>query len=192
VRWKRGTTSGPHNLPLIGGGDWNDGMNRVGIEGRGESTWLGGSFTARSTALPICVSDVARTSQQPAIASAPPIWRRLSNTAPGMANGTYELIMMMALPWAPQRTRNARLIQSPNPGRSFPAAGTRNVPPRLCNPVSEHLVQRSQRLVLLFTPPLTRRCATLVTSKAILPVCERMVDSNNACCLMVCPGRFSG
>jgi cyclic beta-1,2-glucan synthetase len=28
-------------LPLILGGDWNDGMNRVGIGGRGESTWLG-------------------------------------------------------------------------------------------------------------------------------------------------------
>src|SRR6185312_15228339 len=28
-------------LPLIGSGDWNDGMNRVGREGRGESIWLG-------------------------------------------------------------------------------------------------------------------------------------------------------
>ncbi|HEY5549553.1 MAG TPA: glucoamylase family protein [Coriobacteriia bacterium] len=31
---------GEHGLPLIGGGDWNDGMNRVGHEGRGESVWL--------------------------------------------------------------------------------------------------------------------------------------------------------
>jgi cyclic beta-1,2-glucan synthetase len=34
-------TSGSHGLPLIGGCDWNDGMNRVGHHGRGESTWLG-------------------------------------------------------------------------------------------------------------------------------------------------------
>ncbi len=34
--WKLGS----HGLPLIGSGDWNDGMNRVGIEGRGESVWL--------------------------------------------------------------------------------------------------------------------------------------------------------
>lgn len=33
-------TTGQHGLPLIGGGDWNDGMNRVGIEGKGESVWL--------------------------------------------------------------------------------------------------------------------------------------------------------
>jgi cyclic beta-1,2-glucan synthetase len=37
----RGLTAGAHGLPLIGSGDWNDGMNRVGREGRGESTWLG-------------------------------------------------------------------------------------------------------------------------------------------------------
>ena len=38
---ERGTTSGDHGLPLIGSGDWNDGLNRVGAEGRGESVWLG-------------------------------------------------------------------------------------------------------------------------------------------------------
>lgn len=32
---------GAHGLPLMGGGDWNDGMNRLGIHGRGESVWLG-------------------------------------------------------------------------------------------------------------------------------------------------------
>lgn len=36
----KGTTAGPHGLPLIGGGDWNDGMNLVGIQGKGESVWL--------------------------------------------------------------------------------------------------------------------------------------------------------
>ncbi|QIK37690.1 glycosyl transferase [Caldichromatium japonicum] len=37
----RSLTQGPHGLPLMGTGDWNDGMNRVGREGRGESVWLG-------------------------------------------------------------------------------------------------------------------------------------------------------
>jgi cyclic beta-1,2-glucan synthetase len=32
---------GTHGLPLFGAGDWNDGMNRVGADGRGESVWLG-------------------------------------------------------------------------------------------------------------------------------------------------------
>jgi cyclic beta-1,2-glucan synthetase len=38
---ERATDRGPHGLPLFGTGDWNDGMNRVGAAGRGESVWLG-------------------------------------------------------------------------------------------------------------------------------------------------------
>jgi len=38
---ERGVTCGAHGLPLIGSGDWNDGMDRVGRRGRGESVWLG-------------------------------------------------------------------------------------------------------------------------------------------------------
>jgi cyclic beta-1,2-glucan synthetase len=36
-----GMRFGEHGLPLMGSGDWNDGMNRVGIQGKGESVWLG-------------------------------------------------------------------------------------------------------------------------------------------------------
>ena len=36
----RGLTTGPQGLPLMGTGDWNDGMNLVGAGGRGESVWL--------------------------------------------------------------------------------------------------------------------------------------------------------
>ena len=37
----RSLAVGSHGLPLIGTGDWNDGMNRVGQGGKGESVWLG-------------------------------------------------------------------------------------------------------------------------------------------------------
>ncbi len=37
---ERGSTHGRHGIPLMGDGDWNDGMNRVGSQGRGESVWL--------------------------------------------------------------------------------------------------------------------------------------------------------
>ena len=37
---KHGLRFGQHQLPLMGCGDWNDGMNLVGREGRGESVWL--------------------------------------------------------------------------------------------------------------------------------------------------------
>jgi cyclic beta-1,2-glucan synthetase len=37
----RSLAVGEHGLPLMGSGDWNDGMNRVGHAGKGESVWLG-------------------------------------------------------------------------------------------------------------------------------------------------------
>ena len=51
----RSLARGAHGLPLIGTCDWNDGMNRVGREGRGESVWLGFFLYALlGDFLPIC------------------------------------------------------------------------------------------------------------------------------------------
>ncbi|MDP2054345.1 MAG: carbohydrate-binding protein, partial [Acidobacteriota bacterium] len=59
---ERGLTSGAHGLPLMGAGDWNDGMNRVGAEGRGESVWLGLFIHhVLSEFVPICESRKERT-----------------------------------------------------------------------------------------------------------------------------------
>lgn len=38
---RKGATKSAKGLPLMGGGDWNDGMNRVGKDGKGESIWMG-------------------------------------------------------------------------------------------------------------------------------------------------------
>lgn len=47
--------TGPHGLPLIGGGDWNDGMNAVGRYGSGESVWLAWFLlTILHRFIPIC------------------------------------------------------------------------------------------------------------------------------------------
>ncbi len=49
------TRMGARGLPLMGGGDWNDGMNEVGKEGRGESVWLAWFFyTLLGDFLPVC------------------------------------------------------------------------------------------------------------------------------------------
>ncbi|MGI6084670.1 MAG: GH36-type glycosyl hydrolase domain-containing protein [Acetivibrionales bacterium] len=49
------TGFGIHGLPLIGGGDWNDGMNEVGIKGTGESVWLGWFlYTIINEFIPLC------------------------------------------------------------------------------------------------------------------------------------------
>jgi cellobiose phosphorylase len=51
----RSLDTGAHGLPLFGSGDWNDGMNRVGREGRGESVWMGFFlFAVIGAFLPLC------------------------------------------------------------------------------------------------------------------------------------------
>jgi cyclic beta-1,2-glucan synthetase len=62
----RALTQGRHGLPLFGSGDWNDGMNRVGREGRGESVWMAFFLIAAiADFLPLCESrgDSARASR---------------------------------------------------------------------------------------------------------------------------------
>jgi cyclic beta-1,2-glucan synthetase len=48
---ERMLVTGSHGLPLMGSGDWNDGMDMVGIEGRGESAWLAWFQIAVATSL---------------------------------------------------------------------------------------------------------------------------------------------
>ncbi len=62
----RSLLTGPHGLPLIGSGDWNDGMNRVGREGRGESVWMACFlFAVLDGFLPLCEAraDAARVTR---------------------------------------------------------------------------------------------------------------------------------
>ncbi|HHY81107.1 MAG TPA: glycosyl transferase, partial [Clostridiales bacterium] len=48
---------GSHGLPLMGGGDWNDGMDKVGIKGKGESVWLGWFlYLVLSRFRPVCAA----------------------------------------------------------------------------------------------------------------------------------------
>ena len=60
--FRRAAVTGSHGLILMGGGDWNDGMNRVGMEGRGESVWLTEFLCA-------CASDYAAISPDAADAA---------------------------------------------------------------------------------------------------------------------------
>src|SRR3989442_8286654 len=62
---------GGHGLHLIGAGDWNDGMNRVGHQGRGESVWLGWFLhTVLQQFIPLCETrDTARAARYASEAS---------------------------------------------------------------------------------------------------------------------------
>src|SRR5207245_10170130 len=66
-----GLAAGAQGRPLIGSGDWNDGMNRVGHQGRGESVWLGWFLhTVLQQFIPLCETrDTARAARYASEAS---------------------------------------------------------------------------------------------------------------------------
>lgn len=68
---ENGLKFGRHGLPLMGSGDWNDGMNTVGNKGEGESVWLGWFIhTVLQKFIPICLArnDIERAEKYAAIA----------------------------------------------------------------------------------------------------------------------------
>lgn len=66
----RGLTAGPHGLPLMGAGDWNDGMDRIGAKGRGESIWLAWFAAVAADDFARLSAELGRTTHSAAFAAA--------------------------------------------------------------------------------------------------------------------------
>ncbi len=144
---------GGHGLPLFGSGDWNDGMNRVGAEGKGESVWLGWFLHATLTAFaPLAdargETERAATWRSHAARLAVALernawdgdWYRRGwfddGTPLGSAASSECRIDAIAQSWAV-------LSGAADPARARRAMAA----------VDEQLVRRDDALVLLFTPP---------------------------------------
>jgi cyclic beta-1,2-glucan synthetase len=152
----RSMTTGAHGLPLIGTGDWNDGMNRVGAGGRGESVWMAWFLHANLTAMvPLAVARgestraaawqrhagllVAAIEQQAWDGK----WYRRAYFDDGSPLGSADndecRIDSIAQSWAV-------LSGAGDPARARVAMDS----------VDEHLVRREDGLIRLFTPPFDR------------------------------------
>ena len=151
----RGLTSGAHGLPLMGSGDWNDGMNRVGREGRGESTWLGFFLhTVLSEFAPICATrgDTVRAGRYRAEAAR--LASALERTWDGewYRRGYYD-------DGAPLGSAQNDECSIDSIAQSW-AVLSGVAPPRLADramdSVRTHLVRRGAQVVLLLTPPFDR------------------------------------
>jgi cyclic beta-1,2-glucan synthetase len=102
--------TGPHGLPLMGGGDWNDGMNHVGIGGQGESVWLAWFLIANlKNFAPLALargepqrSQIWSTHREELIAS--------TEKNGWTALGIEEPITTMGRPWGPRKIPNVKLI----------------------------------------------------------------------------------
>jgi cyclic beta-1,2-glucan synthetase len=147
---------GAHGLPLMGTGDWNDGMNRVGEQGRGESVWLGWLLHTTLTRFAEVAStrnEVARATQwlQHATALSASLereawdgeWYRRGYFDDGAAFGSASndecRIDSIAQSWSV-------LSGAANPARAAQAMQA----------VDTQLIRRDESLALLFAPPFDR------------------------------------
>lgn len=150
---RKASTVGDHGLPLIGSGDWNDGMNRVGIEGKGESVWLAWFLiaTLRKFAEHAAArgdTDVSNEFQRRANDYTAAVessawdgaWYRRAyyddGTAMGSSTSDDCKIDSIAQTWG-------IISRAGNPERTRTAMRSLN----------EHLVREDARLIMLLTPP---------------------------------------
>jgi cyclic beta-1,2-glucan synthetase len=152
---RRACTVGEHGLPLMGSGDWNDGMNRVGVDGKGESVWLAWflivtlrKFAEHAEAradLAVCNELVQRAdSYNEAVERAgwDGAWYRRAYFDDGSPLGSSESddckIDSIAQTWSV-------ISRAGNPERARMAMRSLN----------EHLVRDDARVIMLLTPPFT-------------------------------------
>jgi cyclic beta-1,2-glucan synthetase len=159
---------GAHGLPLIGSGDWNDGMNRVGHEGRGESVWLGWFLVS-------VLNDFAPLCER----------RGRRDLAQSYRDEAQWLTGMLELAWDGEWYRRAYFddgtplgsVQNEEckldsltqswavlAGTAQPARAQRAV-----NAVRRHLMRRDAQIVLLLTPPFDRMAHDPGYIKGYLP-----------------------
>jgi cyclic beta-1,2-glucan synthetase len=152
----RSLERGSHGLPLIGAGDWNDGMNRVGHGGRGESVWLDWFLLVNLRAF-VPIADLrgeeeragswrgtaAALEKSPDAVAWDGAWYRRAFFDDGTPLGSTEndecQIDSIPQSWAV-------ISGAADPQRARQAMGS----------VEEHLVRWDDRLILLFSPPFDR------------------------------------
>jgi len=146
---------GGHGLPLMGAGDWNDGMNRVGHEGRGESVWLGWFLT-------VVLGEMAELCGRRDRAD---LAQRYSNEA-GWLSGMLELAwdgdwyrrayFGDGTPLGSVQNEECRIDSLTQSWAVLSGRAQRRRAERAMDAVRSNLVRREAQMVLLLTPPFDR------------------------------------
>ena len=147
---------GSHGLPLFGTGDWNDGMNRVGIQGRGESVWLGWFLHA-------ALLRFAPTAESRGDAERASLWRKHAFTLQAAIDreawdgdwyrrGYFD----DGTPLGSVSSEECRIDSVAQSWAVISGAAPRERALRAMAAVNAQLVNRSEGLVQLFTPAFDR------------------------------------
>jgi cellobiose phosphorylase len=166
---QKGLRFGGHGLPLMGTGDWNDGMNKVGAQGKGESIWLGfflydvlmqfanvATSHGDSAIVELCHKEAAQLRNNIEQNGWDGEWYRRAyfddGTPLGSASNPECRIDSIAQSWAV-------LSGAADPKRSRMAMDT----------VDKHLVHRDDAVIQLLTPPFDKSTPDPGYIKAYVP-----------------------
>lgn len=144
---------GEHGLPLMGSGDWNDGMNTVGNGGKGESVWLGWflySVLVKFSQLCIKKGDTERAESYTAIAG------RLSEAIEKNAwDGCWyrRAYFDNGIPLGSVENSECKIDAIAQAWAVISGAGDRQRAVEAMNSLENYLVQREEGLIKLLTPP---------------------------------------
>jgi cyclic beta-1,2-glucan synthetase len=165
----RSATAGPHGLPLIGGGDWNDGLNRVGLGGKGESVWLAW--------FEICVlkdfaellalrelHEEAQACRTRAVALAQTVDAQAWDGA-WYRRGFFD----DGTPFGSKGNAEARIDSLPQTWAAISGAGDSSRVEVALRSLEENLVREADSLILLFTPPFDKTAADVGYIKGYPP-----------------------
>ncbi|HSO29142.1 MAG TPA: glucoamylase family protein, partial [Candidatus Sulfomarinibacteraceae bacterium] len=149
----RSLAVGAHGLPLIGSGDWNDGMNRVGHAGRGESVWLGWFLhTVLAAFAPIADARGERPRAERWRAHMKALRRALERH--GWDGDWYRRAFFDdGTPLGSAVNAECRIDSIAQSWSVLSGAANPPHAERAMAAVEEYLVRRGDGLVLLFTPP---------------------------------------
>jgi cyclic beta-1,2-glucan synthetase len=151
----RALSYGPHGLPLMGTGDWNDGMNRVGHEGRGESVWL-------AWFLIVVLNEMAWLGDRRGRADLADRYRREAGWLAGMAELAWDgdwyrrAYFDDGTPLGSVQNEECRIDSLTQSWAVLSGAAQRQRAERAMEAVRAHLVRREAQMVLLLAPPFDR------------------------------------
>jgi len=149
----RSLAVGTHGLPLMGSGDWNDGMNRVGVEGKGESVWLGWFlYVTLSNFAGFCDKRKEKRRGNKYRSHMEKLRQALDEN--GWDGDWYRRAYFDdGRPLGSAQSEECRIDSIPQSWGVISGAADRNRSQHAMAAVEEHLIRRGDGLVMLFTPP---------------------------------------
>ncbi|HEY9060522.1 MAG TPA: glucoamylase family protein [Pseudobacteroides sp.] len=150
---ERSLQVGEHGIPLMGSGDWNDGMNTVGNGGKGESVWLGWFlYSVLNTFAPICQKKGEHQESRRYLEAAKAIVESIESNA-WDGNWYRRAYFDNGQPLGSIENSECKIDSISQSWAIFSEGGNKDRAREAMHSLENYLIQRDEGLIKLLTPP---------------------------------------